>query len=133
MTQKTWRRWSGIVRNVLGGAARRRNDSPHRWHRPQVELLESRLTPAVPSVTNPTASSITAFEALLGGTVADDGGEAITERGILLAPATESGSLVRFSDIPGSIEFHDAEATLGTFDELASFLQPNTAYRYVAF
>ncbi len=43
---------------------------------------------AAPTVVSPSATSITATGASLGGNVSDDGGAAITERGIVYAPTT---------------------------------------------
>ena len=51
--------------------------------RPCMEILEDRLTPALPTVTNPTMTGITPYVAILGGNVTSDGGSPLNFRGIV--------------------------------------------------
>ena len=60
----------------------RRSLTPSR-PRLRLEMLEDRITPAVPAVTTPTIASLTPTSAVLGGNVTNNGGLATISRGIV--------------------------------------------------
>ena len=85
----------------------------------------------VPTVTSPTATSITSSKASLGGTVASTGGATLTKRGILYC-VTATNSTPTLGGV-GVTEIDDAAATTGAFIEASSSLTPGTVYSFVAF
>ncbi len=80
----------------------------------------------VPVVSSPTSASVTATTAVLGGTIASDGGDAITERGIYWS--TTDG----FADGAGTKVAGDGTST-GTFTVSVSGLDYSTPYYYKAY
>ncbi len=50
-----------------------------------LEALEDRVTPAAPTITNPTATSFTPQSAVLGGNVTNDGGLLVLKRGVVFS------------------------------------------------
>jgi hypothetical protein len=85
---------------------------------------------AAPAVTSPTAASLTASSATLGGNVTSDGGAAITERGVVYSPAlTNSNPLI------GGTEVNKATAsgTTGAFTVPVTNLNPGTPYHFRAY
>lgn len=83
-----------------------------------------------PSVTSPTATSITDVSATLGGNVTSDGGQAVTVRGVVFAPVALNpnpqleGSNV--TDLPGT-------SGTGVFELPASGLTGGTTYAFAAY
>lgn len=83
-----------------------------------------------PSVTSPTATSITDVSAALGGNVTSDGGQAVTVRGVVFAPVALNpnpqlgGSNV--TDLPGT-------SGTGVFELPASGLTSGTTYAFAAY
>jgi hypothetical protein len=84
----------------------------------------------LPTVTSPTSSAIAGVFATLGGNVTNDGGAAITSRGVVLSPTAINNN----PSIGGSgvINF-TASGTTGIFTLSASSLTPATAYTYKAY
>ena len=116
-----------------------RRVSALRWCRPGVPLaialtlafgwngLTTRVytsTQSAPAVSTPTSSSITARQALLGGTVDSDGGGTITGRGVVYSPTSLNSDPV----IGGAnVVRVQTTGTTGTFAALSTGLAPNTA------
>ena len=84
-----------------------------------------------PTLSSPTATSITTTGAVLGGTIDSDGGLAITKRGVLYALTSVNSNPTLGGT--GVIEVDDAGATTGTFTESISGLAVGASYSYVAF
>ena len=87
--------------------------------------------PVVPTLTNPTVSSITPVLAILGGTVTSNGGAPLSKRGILFAP-TGTNPDPTLGGI-GVIEGDDPSTTIGSFTVTASGLLSGTTYSFAAF
>ena len=92
---------------------------------------------APPTVTTPTAASITSTSALLGGDVTSAGllvngtVASITQRGIVYAPtATNANPTIGGT---GVVQLNDPSNTTGVFTDTVSGLQIGTGYSYVAF
>ena len=85
----------------------------------------------VPTVTAPTAAMVTAAAAILGGSVTDDGHDAIIERGILYGP-TSSNPNLRLNGLR-TLEVDDAQAATGAFGDMVTGLSFATDYQFVAF
>lgn len=89
------------------------------------ELLITAIGPGAPTVTTNAVSNLTATSAVCGGNVTNDGGSAVTDRGICWAtfnaPSLENGSYL--SNGTG----------VGTFSSTMSNLSPNTVYYVRAF
>ncbi len=86
---------------------------------------------ALPTLTAPTAASITGTKATLGGTVAGDGGSPVTKRGILVAPTSRNANLTLGST--GVIEVDAGSAGKGSFTVNVKNLALGTSYSFVAF
>jgi hypothetical protein len=85
---------------------------------------------AAPTVTTPTAASITATGATLGGNVTADGGAAITERGVVYsATATNNDPLIDGAGVTKAA----ATGTTGVFTTTVSGLAQGTGYSYKAY
>jgi photosystem II stability/assembly factor-like uncharacterized protein len=83
-----------------------------------------------PTVMTPTAASVTATTATLGGNVTGDGGLAITERGIVYSETASNGN----PQIGGSgVTKSTAVGTTGLFTVGVTVLLPATGYSYKAF
>jgi len=83
-----------------------------------------------PTLTTPASVSITATSAILGGTVASDGGATITERGIVYSVTTTNPDpLINGS---GVIKVTVA-GTTGVFTANATSLAPGTGYSFKAY
>lgn len=84
-----------------------------------------------PSVSSPTATSVTDTTATLGGNVTSDGGAAVTERGSVYAPtATNSNPQIGGT---GVTKVAASAAGTGTFTVNVSGLTPSTGYSYAAY
>ena len=82
------------------------------------------------SVSTPTATSITATSAILGGEVTADGGATITERGVVYsATATNADPIVGGTGVIKAI----ANGTTAVFTAPVSELTPGANYSYKAF
>ena len=86
--------------------------------------------PTVPTVDTPTAASVTATTATLGGNMSSDGGAAIIGVGVVYAP-TAVGSNPQIGD-PG-VRTATGTGTTGVFTVNVSGLTPNTDYSFVAY
>jgi hypothetical protein len=83
-----------------------------------------------PSVTSPTSTSITGTGATLGGNVTSDGGQAITERGVVVAinsanPAPQIGG--------SGVTKTTAAGTTGVFTTPVAALTAGTTYAFTAY
>jgi len=91
-------------------------------------IAVTRIT--TPTIVAPTAASVTALAAMLGGNVTSDGGAAITERGIVYATVAASadpqigGAGVTKVSTPG---------TTGIFAASVNGLTPGTGYAFKAY
>jgi len=81
---------------------------------------------ALPVITAPTATDVNAFSAVLGGTVVDDGGSAIIERGVVWS---QSG-IPTVNDYTGK---QRASGATGAFSVSAVGLLPGTTYFFRAY
>ena len=86
--------------------------------------------PVAPFLTSPTSTSVTSNTAVLGADVTGDGGAAIIERGVLVAP-TALDSNPTLGD--GVATKFDAGGTTGVLNTKATGLAFATGYSYVAF
>jgi probable HAF family extracellular repeat protein len=86
--------------------------------------------PAPPTVDTPTATSVTATTATLGGNVSSDGGATITAIGVVYAP-TAVDSAPQIGDAGVSIV--TGTGTTGDFTVNVSGLTPGTDYTYAAY
>lgn len=85
---------------------------------------------AAPTVTNPTAASVTTTGATLGGNVAADGGAVITERGVVYsATTTNSDPLIGGGGVVKVI----GAGTTGVFTVAATGLAQGTGYSFKAY
>ncbi len=85
---------------------------------------------AAPTVTTPTSTAITATSATLGGNVSDDGGSAITERGVVYAvTATNADPLIGGTGVTKLT----AAGTTGVFTVDAIGLAAGTGYSFKAY
>ncbi|MGV3661374.1 MAG: beta strand repeat-containing protein [Prosthecobacter sp.] len=90
----------------------------------------TRAFPAAPTVTTPTSASITASTATLGGNVTADGGDAITERGVVYAITTANNN----PQLNGNgVVKSTASGTTGVFTVNVSSLTPGTGYSFAAY
>ena len=86
--------------------------------------------PAAPTVDTPTASSIAATTATLGGNVSSDGGAAITGIGVVYAPTAVNSS----PQIGGpGVSIATGTGTAGVFTVNVSGLTPGTDYSFAAY
>ena len=94
--------------------------------------LNANLAPTfLVTVTTPTATSITATGATLGGNVTSDGGATITERGVVYSPAaTNSNPEVGGA---GVMKLSANTSTTDVFTTSATDLTPGTSYRFKAY
>ncbi|MEO6740160.1 MAG: hypothetical protein ABIP20_07905, partial [Chthoniobacteraceae bacterium] len=84
----------------------------------------------LPTVTTPTQTAITSTSATLGGNVTDDGGTAITERGIVYSITTVNGDpLINGT---GVTKFPNP-GTTGSFTVNAGGLNANSGYSFKAY
>ncbi|MCX6837318.1 MAG: SUMF1/EgtB/PvdO family nonheme iron enzyme, partial [Verrucomicrobia bacterium] len=84
----------------------------------------------LPTVSNPTSSSINAIDATLGGNVTADGGAAITERGVVYsATATNADPLIDGAGVTKVT----ATGTTGVFTATVTGLTQGTDYSYKAY
>ena len=87
-------------------------------------------TLATPTVTTPTMTNITNTSATLGGNVSSDGGNLITERGVLYALTSANGN----PQLGGTgVTKLTASGTTGVFTVNASSLAPGAGYSFVAY
>ena len=86
--------------------------------------------PTAPSVTSPTAANITATSATLGGNVTSDGGDAITDRGIVYAlTAVNANPLIN-----GTGVFQvSVSGTTGVFTTIVTGLTASSGYSFAAY
>ncbi|MFN0077948.1 MAG: sulfatase-like hydrolase/transferase [Prosthecobacter sp.] len=90
----------------------------------------TRAAPSAPLITTPTSASIAATSATLGGNVTSDGGQAITARGVVLAPtATNSNPQIGGSGVTNVV----GTGTTGVFTVNATGLSAGTAYSFAAY
>jgi hypothetical protein len=83
-----------------------------------------------PSVTTPTATDITGTGATLGGNVTTDGGQAITERGVVVAINSDNSN----PQIGGTgVTKTTAAGTTGVFTTAVTALTEGTTYAFAAF
>ena len=84
----------------------------------------------LPSVTSPTATGITETSATLGGNVTSDGGQTVTERGVVYAPlATNSNPVLGGTGVVSQT----AAGTTGVFTTDVTGLTAGTTYAYKAY
>gem|GEM_PF-1577404 len=84
-----------------------------------------------PTVTTPTATAITGTEATLGGNITSDGGQPLTERGVVFAlNSTNSNPQIGGS---GVTQATAAGTATGVFTTLVSSLTAGTTYAYSAY
>jgi uncharacterized repeat protein (TIGR02543 family) len=84
-----------------------------------------------PTVTTPTATAITGTEATLGGNVTSDGGQPLTERGVVFAlNSTNSNPQIGGS---GVTQATAAGTATGVFTTPVSSLTAGTTYAYTAY
>ena len=87
-------------------------------------------TSNAPKVTTPTSANITDQAATLGGNVTSDGGNPITERGVIYALTTTNGN----PQIGGvGVTRIAASGTTGVFTANVSNLTPGAGYSFVAY
>jgi probable HAF family extracellular repeat protein len=86
--------------------------------------------PAAPTVDTPTAASVTATTATLGGNVSSDGGAPITAIGVVYSP-TAVNSNPQLGGAGVSVAF--GTGTTGVFTVNVSDLTPGTDYSFAAF
>ncbi len=86
--------------------------------------------PVVATVNTPTVSNLTPTSATLGGNVTDDGGSAITQRGVVLAPTTVNASPA-VGD--AGVMVLTTSGTTGVFTVGAGMLTTGTSYSFRAF
>jgi hypothetical protein len=124
------------VRRILGHQ-RQRAENRHRRRRRAsaslwMESLEARLVMAAPSVTSPTVTGVTPYQAVLGGNVTSDGGSPLSFRGIVYALTSVNPNPTR-----GGIGVAEIDAPgvpgAGVFTVTATPLTPNTKYSFRAF
>jgi uncharacterized repeat protein (TIGR02543 family) len=84
----------------------------------------------LPSVSSPTTTAITGVSATVGGNVTNDGGQSVTERGIVFAP-TEVENNPRLGG-SGTTKVV-AAGTTGVFTVALADLAPGTTYAFRAF
>lgn len=95
-----------------------------------VSATFSTTATAAPTVGSPTATDLLETSAVLGGTVVDDNGAAITERGVVYSLTTVNGDPL----IGGAnVTKVTAAGTTGTFFANAGSLTADTGYTYKAF
>jgi hypothetical protein len=83
---------------------------------------------AMPTVATAAASSITSTSAVLGGNVTADGGDAVTDRGVVYSSTTTTPT------IGGAGVTQDANGTgMGSFSKTIAGLTPGTAYTVRAY
>ena len=86
--------------------------------------------PAAPTVDTPTAASVTATTATLGGNVSSDGGAAITVIGVVYAPTAVNST----PQIGGTgVSTATGSGTTGVFTVNVSGLTPGTYYTFAAY
>ncbi|MFO0810254.1 MAG: hypothetical protein U0746_16655 [Gemmataceae bacterium] len=121
---------ASALRRIVGRPSGRA-PSPSAF-RPRVLRLEDRVTPAAPTVTSATVTSVTPTTAVLGGNVSSDGGLLVSPRGVVYALTavnpnpTVGGTGVTEIDAP-------PYANMGSFLVTAGPLKPNSAYSFRAF
>lgn len=87
-------------------------------------------SPAKPVVNTPTSASLSAVTATLGGNVIDDGGTAITERGVVYALTSANNN----PQIGGTgVTKLTASGTTGVFTAAVTGLTASSAYTYAAY
>ncbi|MBX7210334.1 MAG: cadherin-like beta sandwich domain-containing protein [Verrucomicrobiaceae bacterium] len=83
-----------------------------------------------PTITSPTSTSVTGTTATLGGNVTNDGGGAITQRGVVYSATTTNGN----PQLGGSgVSSATASGTTGIFTVNVTSLAPGTAYSFKAY
>jgi hypothetical protein len=93
-------------------------------------LVSGSANPSVPSVGSPSAVTVVASAASLGGNVTADGGAGITERGVVYSASSTNADPVIGG--PGVTKV-TASGTTGAFSEPVTGLSPGTAYHYKAY
>jgi len=113
--------------------ARRRSRNRYRPQRNgcQIELLETRaLLSAVPTIITPTVTDVTSATATLGGTVSSDGGDTITERGVVFAKTSDNiNPQLGGAGVTQVINV----GTTGAFSVNAAGLSAGTSYTFEAY
>lgn len=95
----------------------------------RIDLVLGDVT-GLPLVTGARASAIGPAAASLGGTVTSEGDSAVTERGVVLSPASLNGNpVIGGSDVTKVV----TGGTTGSFLVSVSGLTPGTTYRYRAY
>lgn len=89
------------------------------------------FTPGTPTVTTPTITNITTSSAILGGNVTNDGGAAITARGVVYA-ATLANANPQIGGANVTV-VNDVASTTGVFTKTITGLAANTSYSFAAF
>jgi mucin-19 len=92
--------------------------------------LYTYLAPA-PTVTSPTATAIMATTATLGGNVTSDGGDALSEKGVLIAPTAQNATPTL--EGVGTRAFTSASLSSGVFTVPVTGLLGGTQYSYRAY
>jgi probable HAF family extracellular repeat protein len=88
------------------------------------------LAPMPPTVDTPTAASVTATTATLGGTVEDNGGATVSAVGVVYAPWSANSS----PQLGGAgVSVATGTGTTGVFTVNVSDLTPGTDYSYAAY
>lgn len=91
---------------------------------------DSSLNIFIPTVTTTAAGSITSISVSLGGETTSDGGQTITEKGIVFAITSTNAN----PQIGGNGVVKDLNGTgIGVFSKTISTLTPNTQYSYTAY
>lgn len=84
----------------------------------------------LPTISIPIQAAITSINATLGATVTDDGGSAVTERGVVYSiTSTNSDPLIGGSDVMKAM----SAGTTGAFTVDATGLAQGTAYSFKAY
>ena len=88
------------------------------------------ISNAAPTLNAPSSASVTGVSATLGATVIDDGGAAITTRGVVLVPTSVSTT----PRLAGTgVIVVSTTGTTGLFTVSAASLTPGTAYTYCGY
>ncbi len=97
-----------------------------------IDDFEYEIAPSasVPTLTTSSATSVMATSATLGGDVTSDGGDAVTEKGIVYSVTSTNSN----PEIGGTgVTKDDNGSGTGTFSESIGSLSPNTQYSFQAY
>ncbi|MDA0167984.1 PKD domain-containing protein [Solirubrobacter taibaiensis] len=142
------RQWNLEQGTVAGGGATRRGHTGMNmalnsgigwgWTRvvpsnlmPQSNILVGLKAATIdpPTVSSPTATAVTHTTATLGGTVSDNGGGALTSRGVAYCQCPDP----KFGGAGVTKIELGADQTLGAFSTAVAGLKPSTTYTYAAY